>query len=81
MHDVTVGAQRDGTLGGLRVRGWADVGAYPVRGTFIPLVTRFMSAGVYRWQRHDLQRGRSAHERNADWSVSRRRPSRSGGDL
>jgi carbon-monoxide dehydrogenase large subunit len=53
VHEVTVGARRDGTLGGLRVRGWADVGAYPVRGTFIPLVTRFMSAGVYRWERHD----------------------------
>jgi carbon-monoxide dehydrogenase large subunit len=54
VHDITVSAQRDGTLGGLRVRGWADVGAYPVRGTFIPLVTRFMSAGVYRWRRHDF---------------------------
>jgi carbon-monoxide dehydrogenase large subunit len=54
VHEITVGAHRDGTLGGLRVRGWADVGAYPVRGTFIPLVTRFMSAGVYRWQRHDF---------------------------
>ena len=54
VHDMTVGARRDGTLGGLRVRGWADVGAYPVRGAFIPMVTRFMSAGVYRWQRHDF---------------------------
>jgi carbon-monoxide dehydrogenase large subunit len=54
VHEVTAGARRDGTLGGLRVRGWADVGAYPVRGTFIPLVTRFMSAGVYRWKRHDF---------------------------
>ena len=51
---MTVGARRDGTLGGLRVRGWADVGAYPVRGAFIPMVTRFMSAGVYRWQLHDF---------------------------
>ena len=54
VHDLTVGARRDGTLGGLRVRGWADVGVYPVRGAFIPMVTRFMSAGVYRWQRHDF---------------------------
>jgi carbon-monoxide dehydrogenase large subunit len=54
VHDLTVGARRNGTLGGLRVRGWADVGAYPVRGAFIPMVTRFMSAGAYRWQRHDF---------------------------
>ena len=54
IFDLLVGARRDGTLGGLHVRGLADVGAYPTRGTFIPLVTRFMSAGVYRWQRHDF---------------------------
>jgi carbon-monoxide dehydrogenase large subunit len=54
VHEVTVSARRDGTLGSLRVRGWADVGAYPIRGTFIPRVTRFMSAGVYKWQRHDF---------------------------
>src|SRR5207248_8232276 len=34
--------------------GWAEVGAYPVRGGFIPMVTRFMSAGLYRWPRHDF---------------------------
>ena len=54
IHDIAVGARRDGTLGALHIRGAADVGAYPVRGTFIPLVTRFMSAGVYKWRRHDF---------------------------
>ena len=54
VHEISVGASRDGTLGGLWVRGWADVGAYPIRGTFIPMVTRMMSAGVYRWARHDF---------------------------
>jgi carbon-monoxide dehydrogenase large subunit len=54
IHDIAVSADRDGRLGGLWVQGWADVGAYPVRGGFIPMVTRFMSAGVYRWQRHDF---------------------------
>jgi aerobic carbon-monoxide dehydrogenase large subunit len=54
IHDITVSASRDGILSGLWVRGWADVGAYPIRGGFIPMVTRFMSAGVYRWQRHDF---------------------------
>ncbi|MGH8976691.1 MAG: xanthine dehydrogenase family protein molybdopterin-binding subunit, partial [Acidimicrobiia bacterium] len=48
MHDVEIGARRDGTIVGLRVRGIADVGAYPIRGAFIPMVTRFMASGTYR---------------------------------
>ena len=47
VHDVELGATRDGTFTGLRVRGFADVGAYPLRGMFIPMVTRMMSSGVY----------------------------------
>src|SRR5207244_2576308 len=54
VHDVSASATRDGRLGGLWVRGWAEVGAYPIRGGFIPMVTRFMSAGLYRWARHDF---------------------------
>jgi carbon-monoxide dehydrogenase large subunit len=54
VQDVEVGVTDDGHLVGLRVRAWGDVGAYPLRGTFIPLVTRLMSAGVYRWDRHDF---------------------------
>ena len=54
VHAIDVGATRDGRLSGLRVRAWADTGAYPQRGGFIPMVTRFMSAGVYRWPRHDF---------------------------
>ena len=52
--DVDVGARSDGPLVGRRVRAWADTGAYPNRGGFIPMVTRFMSAGVYRWGHHDF---------------------------
>jgi carbon-monoxide dehydrogenase large subunit len=47
VHDVELGAKRDGTFTGLRVRGFADVGAYAIRGMFIPMVTRIMSSGVY----------------------------------
>ena len=54
VQDVEVGVKRDGTLAGLRVRAYADVGAYALRGTFIPMVTRIMSGGVYRWPRHDF---------------------------
>jgi carbon-monoxide dehydrogenase large subunit len=48
VHDVELGARRDGTVVGLRVRGVANVGAYPIRGAFVPMVTRFMASGTYR---------------------------------
>ncbi len=48
VHDVEIGARRDGTVAGLRVVGVADVGAYPIRGAFVPMVTRFMGSGTYR---------------------------------
>ena len=54
VQQIEVGATSDGRLVGLRVRAWADVGAYAIRGTFIPMVTRMMSAGVYRWPHHDF---------------------------
>jgi carbon-monoxide dehydrogenase large subunit len=48
VHDVEIGARRDGTVVGLRVVGVADVGAYPIRGAFVPMVTRLMASGTYR---------------------------------
>jgi carbon-monoxide dehydrogenase large subunit len=54
VHDVELGATRDGVFTGLRVRGFADVGAYPIRGMFIPMVTRMMSSGVYAIPRIDF---------------------------
>ena len=47
VHEVELGATHDGVFTGLRVRGFADVGAYAIRGMFIPMVTRMMSSGVY----------------------------------
>jgi aerobic carbon-monoxide dehydrogenase large subunit len=47
-HDLEIGARRDGTIVGLRTRALANVGAYPVRGAWIPMVTMFMASGVYR---------------------------------
>jgi carbon-monoxide dehydrogenase large subunit len=55
VHDVELGATRDGSFTGLRVRGWADVGAYPIRGMFIPMVTRMMSSGVYAIPKIDFE--------------------------
>jgi carbon-monoxide dehydrogenase large subunit len=48
VQDVELGARSDGTIVGLRVRAIANVGAYPVRGAFVPMVTRFMASGPYR---------------------------------
>lgn len=47
IHDVEVGTTRQGQITALRVRGWADVGAYPVRGLLIPMTTRVMASGAY----------------------------------
>jgi len=47
VHDVELGARRDGTLVGLRVDILADMGAYPV-GAYLPVTTATMLAGAYR---------------------------------
>ncbi|MEX1008838.1 MAG: xanthine dehydrogenase family protein molybdopterin-binding subunit [Acidimicrobiia bacterium] len=55
VHDVELGATRDGRFTGLRVRGFADVGAYATRGMFIPTITRMMSSGVYAIPKIDFE--------------------------
>jgi carbon-monoxide dehydrogenase large subunit len=57
VHDVELGAMRDGTLVGLRVDMLADMGAYP-GGALLPLTTKTMLPGVYRIPRV-ASRGRS----------------------
>jgi carbon-monoxide dehydrogenase large subunit len=57
VHDVELGAARDGTLVGLRVDLLADMGAYP-GGALLPLTTKTMLPGVYRIPRV-ASRGRS----------------------
>jgi carbon-monoxide dehydrogenase large subunit len=47
VHDVEIGARRDGTIVGLRVDILADMGAYPI-GAFLAATTRTMLPGVYR---------------------------------
>ena len=47
IHDVELGATRDGRLMGLRVDILADMGAYPI-GAYLPPTTRTMLPGVYR---------------------------------
>jgi carbon-monoxide dehydrogenase large subunit len=46
IHDVELGATRDGRLVGLRVDIVADMGAYPI-GAYLPPTTRTMLPGVY----------------------------------
>lgn len=48
VQDVELGARRDGTLVGLRVRVMADAGAYPEQGAILPMLTGQMASGVYR---------------------------------
>jgi carbon-monoxide dehydrogenase large subunit len=57
VHDVELGARRDGSIVGLRVDILADLGAYPIS-AFLPSVTRTMLPGVYRIPRV-ASRGRS----------------------
>ena len=48
LQDVELGARRDGTLVGLRVRVLADAGAYPEQGAILPMFTMQMASGAYR---------------------------------
>ncbi len=57
IHDVQIGATRDGRLVGLRVDMLADMGAYPI-GAYLPPTTRTMLPGGYRIPRV-ASRGRS----------------------
>ena len=57
LHDVELGATRDGTIVGLRVDILADMGAYPTA-TYLPPTTQMMLSGVYRIPRIAC-RGRS----------------------
>jgi len=57
IHDVELGARRDGSIVGLRVDILADMGAYP-GGAYLPITTKTMLPGVYRIPRVAV-RGRS----------------------
>ncbi len=48
VQDVELGARRDGTLTGLKVRVIADCGAYPADATLMPALTGLMACAVYR---------------------------------
>jgi aerobic carbon-monoxide dehydrogenase large subunit len=53
VQDVELGALRDGTITGLRVRIIGEAGAYPWWGTTLPGLTTLMASGVYRIPRID----------------------------
>jgi carbon-monoxide dehydrogenase large subunit len=48
IQHVEMGLKRDGEIVGVRVKIYADGGAYPTIGAFLPFLTRTMSQGVYR---------------------------------
>jgi carbon-monoxide dehydrogenase large subunit len=45
---VTIGGRRDGTVLAYRVEALQDGGAFPMIGTYLPLLTSLMAAGVYQ---------------------------------
>ncbi|HEY3724743.1 MAG TPA: xanthine dehydrogenase family protein molybdopterin-binding subunit [Acidimicrobiia bacterium] len=47
VQHVEMGLTREGTIVGVRVRIYADGGAYPAVGSFLPFLTRTMAQGVY----------------------------------
>jgi carbon-monoxide dehydrogenase large subunit len=47
VQHVEMGLRRDGTIVGLRAKIYADGGAYPAIGAFLPFLTRSMGQGVY----------------------------------
>jgi carbon-monoxide dehydrogenase large subunit len=47
IHDVEVGATRDGRITSLRVLATQDAGAYPVYGAYMPNFTQRMASGPY----------------------------------
>jgi carbon-monoxide dehydrogenase large subunit len=47
-QELEVGAKRDGTLVGLRLRILQDAGAYPMISAWLPNLTGMMMSGVYR---------------------------------
>jgi carbon-monoxide dehydrogenase large subunit len=47
IQHIDMGLKRDGTIVGVRARIYADGGAYPGIGAFLPFLTRSMSQGVY----------------------------------
>lgn len=47
VHDVEIGATKDGKIVGLKVHAIQDTGAYPGMGVFLVFLTRQMACGVY----------------------------------
>jgi carbon-monoxide dehydrogenase large subunit len=54
VQEVELGARRDGTLVGIKVRVLADCGAYPGDAVIMPFLTGQMACGVYRIPRVDF---------------------------
>ena len=81
VHDVEIGAKRDGTIVGLRVRTVADVGAYPIRGAFIPDGHALHGFRLLPNPRDRGPRGDRRHQHDADRSVPRRGTTRSCGNV
>ena len=82
VHDVEVGATRDGRIVSLRVMATQDAGAYPVYGAYMPNFTKRMASGPYDIARIEFRwrwavtntRTDHRHARRRTRSGSGRRP-------
>jgi len=54
MAEVSLAAEKDGTVTGIKLRLVADLGAYP-RGAFIPMLCAWLMNGVYRCESVDIE--------------------------
>jgi carbon-monoxide dehydrogenase large subunit len=54
VQTVTIGGRRDGTVEAYRLEALGDAGAYPAVGAFLPMMTRMMAPGVYRFPKVEV---------------------------
>jgi carbon-monoxide dehydrogenase large subunit len=50
-----IGGDPDGTIRGLRIEIFGDVGAYPATGSRVPLFTQYVSQGLYQLEHHEAR--------------------------
>jgi carbon-monoxide dehydrogenase large subunit len=50
-----IGGDRDGTIRGMRIEIFGDVGAYPATGSRVPLFTQYVSQGLYQLEHHEAR--------------------------
>ncbi len=77
---LTLAADKDGTVTGLKVDLLADLGAYvAIVGGGVPVLGAFMFNSIYKFPAYQLRLPDGAHQQDMDRRLPRRRPA--GGDV